>query len=102
MMPLALDVETSAQLLNIEPKRLEKILQNKEIDGIRIGNEWRISVFVLSKILKASIDEILEFLEDFYLAQRIEEAEGEPSYSPEEGKREYEKLLSQASKEMGS
>ena len=95
MIPLALDIETSAQLLNIESKRLEEILQKREIEGIRIGNEWRLSVFVLSRILNTSPYEILEYLEDLYLAQSIEEIEGEPSYSPEEGRKEYEKILSQ-------
>jgi len=95
MIPLALDIETSAQLLNIESKTLEEILQKKEIEGIRIGNEWRLSVFVLSKILDTSADEILEFLEDLYLAERIEEVESEPSYTPEEGRKEYEKILSE-------
>jgi hypothetical protein len=95
MIPLALDIETSAQLLSIESKRLEEILEKREIEGIRIGNEWRLSVFVLSKILNTSPNEILEYLEDLYLAQRIEEVEGEPSYSPEEGRKEYEKILAQ-------
>jgi len=95
MIPLALDIETSAQLLNIESKRLEEILQKREIEGVRIGNEWRLSVFVLSRILNTSPDEILEYLEDLHLSQRIEEVEGEPSYSLEEGKMEYEKILSQ-------
>ncbi|MEA3359944.1 MAG: hypothetical protein U9R17_11155 [Thermodesulfobacteriota bacterium] len=93
MKPLALDIATSAQLLNMESKTLVEILQKREIEGIKIGNEWRLSVFVLSKILNTSPDEILEYLEDFYLAQRIEEVEDEPSYSPKEGKKEYEKLL---------
>jgi hypothetical protein len=95
MKPLALDIATSAQLLNMEPKTLVDILQKKEIEGIRIGNEWRLSVFVLSKILNTTPDEVLEYLEDFYLAQRIEEVEDEPCYSPEEGRKEYEKLFSQ-------
>ena len=95
MIPLALDIETSAQLLNIESKRLEEILQKREIEGIKIGGEWRLSVFVLSKILNTTPDEILEYLEDLCLTQRIEEVEGEPSYSPEEGRKEYEKILSQ-------
>ena len=95
MMPLALDIETSAQLLNVESKTLEEILQKKEIEGIRIGNEWRVSIFVLCKILNTSADEILEFLEDLYLAERIEEVQSEPSYTPEEGRKEYEKILSE-------
>lgn len=96
MMPLALDIETSAQLLNIESRKLEEILQKREIEGIRIGNEWRLSIFVLSKLLNTSPDEILEYLEDFHLAQRIQEVEGEAFYSPEEGRKEYEKILSQS------
>ncbi|MCK4791224.1 MAG: hypothetical protein KAV87_46255 [Desulfobacteraceae bacterium] len=95
MMPLALDVETSAQLLNIESKTLEQLLQKREIVGIRIGDEWRVSIFVLCKILNTSADEILEYLEDLYLAERIEEVESEPSYTPEEGRKEYEKILLQ-------
>ena len=95
MKPLALDIETSAQLLNIESKTLAEILQKKEIEGVKVGNEWRVSVFVLSKILNTTADEILEYLEDLYLAQRIEEVETEPSYSPEEGRKEYDKILSQ-------
>ena len=83
MKPLALDIETCAQLLNMESKTLVETLQKREIEGIKIGNEWRLSVFVLSKILNTTPDEVLEYLEDFYLDQRIEEVEDEPSYSLE-------------------
>jgi hypothetical protein len=93
MIPLALDVETSAELLNIDSKKLEEILQKREIEGIRIDNEWRVSIFVLAKILNTSPDEILDYLEDLYLAEKIEEVEGEPFYSPKEGKKHYEKML---------
>ena len=96
MMPLALDLETSAQLLNVEPNSLEELLQEKEIVGIRIGNEWRVSIFVLCKILNTSADEFLEYLEDLCLAERIEEVESEPSYTPEEGIQEYQKILSES------
>ena len=95
MIPLALDIETSAELLNMDSKELEKILQKKRIEGIRIDNEWRVSVFVLAKILSTSPDEILEYLEDLYLGERIEEVEDGPFYSPEEGKKHYEKMLSE-------
>jgi len=95
MVPLALDVETSAKLLNIEQKKLEDILQKKEIEGIRVNDQWRVSVFVLARILNTTADEILDYLEDIYLGQRIEEVEEEVSYSPEEGRQEYDKILSQ-------
>ena len=95
MPPLALNLETSAEVLNITSECLRQAIDEKEITATRIGDEFRISIFVLSELLSVAPDELLEYLEDFYLAEKIEEVEADESYSPEEGKRIYEQLLSE-------
>jgi len=93
MPPLALNIETSAEILNITPDGLRQAIDEREITATKIGDEWRISIFVLSELLSVAPDELLEYLEDFYLAEKIEEVEADESYLPEEGLRIYEQLL---------
>ena len=93
MSPLALDIETSAEILNITHEGLRQAIDEKEITATRIGDEFRISIFVLSELLSVAPDELLEYLEDFYLAEKIEEVEADESYLPQEGRRIYEQFL---------
>jgi len=46
-------------------------------------------------LLSVTPDELLEYLEDFYLAEKIEEVDVDESYSPEEGWHIYEQYLSE-------
>jgi len=81
MSPLALDIETSAEILNITPEGLRQAIDEKEITATKIGDEWRISIFVLSELLSVAPDELLEYVD------------ADESYLPEEGRRIYEQLL---------
>ena len=95
MLPLALDIETSAEMLNIAPESLRQAIDEKEITATKIGDESRISIFVLSEFLSVTPDELLEYLEDFQLAEKIEEVDADESYSPEEGQSIYEQYLNE-------
>jgi predicted Co/Zn/Cd cation transporter (cation efflux family) len=95
MLPLALDIENSAEMLNIAPEGLRQAIDKKEITATKIGDECRISIFVLSELLSVTPDELLEYLEDFHLAEKIEEVDADESYSPEEGRRIYEQYLNE-------
>jgi len=95
MSPLALNIETSAEILNITPEDLRQAIDKKEITATKIGDESRISIFVLSELLSVTPDELLDYLEDFYLAEKIEEVDADESYSPEEGRRIYEQYLNE-------
>ena len=93
MLPLALDIETSAEILNIAPEGLRQAIDEKQVTVTKIGDECRIPIFVLSELLSVTPDELLEYLEDVYLAEKIEEVGADESYSPEEGRRIYEQYL---------
>ncbi|MFQ6043547.1 MAG: hypothetical protein ACE5PV_22060 [Candidatus Poribacteria bacterium] len=95
MLPLALDIENSAEMLNIAPEGLRQAIDRKEITATKVGDECRISIFVLSELLSVTPDELLEYLEDFHLAEKIEEVDADESYSPEEGRRIYEQYLNE-------
>lgn len=93
MVPLALDLKLSAQLLNIETGFLKEKVEKKEIEAIKMGNEYRVSVFILSRLLKTTPERLLDFIEDFLLAQKIEEVEKDEFYEPAEGRKIYQGLL---------
>ena len=93
MVPLALDLRLSAELLNIETGFLKEKVEKREVEGIKIGNEYRISVFILSRLLRTTPEKLLDFVEDFLLAQKIDEVERDELYEPKEGKKIYQRLL---------
>jgi len=94
MIPLALDLRLSAELLNIEMGLLKEKIEKREVEGIKMGNEYRISIFILSsRLLKTTPERLLDFIEDFLLAQKIEEVEKDEFYEPKEGKKIYQRLL---------
>jgi len=87
------DLETSAQLLDIRKESLQQALQSKKLQGIEIGEEWRLSLFEMARMLGASPEELMEYWEDFALAEKIEEVEADAVYGPEEGRAVYEQYL---------
>lgn len=101
MIPLTLNLESSAELLNVAPNILQKIVEEKEIEGIKIGDEYRLSIFVLSKLLGTNPETLLEFIEDSLLAHRIEEVEEDELYTPEDGKKVYQQFLRREEKDVG-
>lgn len=97
MVALTLNLELSAALLRYEPGVLLRTLERGEIEGIRLNGQWRISFFVLAKMLGTSVDSLLEYIEDYLLAEKIEEVREDEFFEPEEGRRVYESYLSGAS-----
>lgn len=93
MIPLALDLRLSAELLNIETNLLKERVKKKEVEGIKLGNEYRISIFILSRLLRTTPERLLDFIEDLLLTQKINETEKDEFYEPEEGKKIYQRLL---------
>jgi hypothetical protein len=93
MVPLALDLRLSAELLNIEMSLLKEKVEKREVEGIKMGNEYRISVFILSKLLRTTPERLLDFIEDFLLTQKIEEVEKDKFYELKEGEKIYQRLL---------
>jgi len=72
-----------------------------EIRAVKINDEWRIFVFVLSELLGTTPDELSEFLEDQFLAEKIIEVNSDESYLPEQGRQIYEKHLSESDRTCG-
>ena len=93
MAALAVPVDTCAELLNVDEGRLLTCLERGEIRGVRVGDQWRVSLFELARLLGTSAQELLEFLEDFGLARAIEEVEEDEHYAPAEGRMVYERYL---------
>jgi len=96
MIPLTLDLEASASILGYEPEVLLHSLERGEIRGIKLDGQWRMSVFVLAEILGTSVESLLEFLEDYFLAEKIEEVRDDEFFEPEEGRKVYESFLKEA------
>ncbi|MFH1562163.1 MAG: hypothetical protein ABIF11_01905 [Nitrospirota bacterium] len=93
MVPLALDLNLSAELLNIETALLKEKVEKREIEGIKMGNDYRISVFILSKLLKITPERLLNFIEDFLLSQKIKDVEKDEFYEPVKGRKIYQRFL---------
>jgi hypothetical protein len=93
MHALTVDLSTSADLLNVSTQALREALKANQLRGVPIGDDWRVSVFELSRVLGASPDQLLEYLEDFLLAERMREVEGEETFDPEAGRAIYEREL---------
>jgi hypothetical protein len=90
MVALAVPVDTCAALLNVDEAALRTSLDRGEIRGVRVGEEWRVSLFEIARLLGTTVQELLEYVEDFGLAQAIQEVEGDETYVPAEGRRLYE------------
>ena len=71
--------------------------RREEIKGIRLNNEWRLSVFVLAGLLSASPETLLDYLKDRLLAEKIAEVEGDEFFEPGEGRQVYQSYLAEAS-----
>lgn len=93
MMALAFDLNTCASVLNIEEAKLKDSVERGEIQASKFGEEWRASIFELASILRTSVEEVIEYLEDMILAEMIQKVEGEESFTPEEGRTVYEEYL---------
>ncbi len=77
MITLTLDLATSAAILGATENDLQAMLRRREIEGVRVDGQWRVSVFVLARLLSTTPDTLLEYLEDDILGQKIAETEEE-------------------------
>jgi len=93
MVALAIGVETCAALLSVESQTLRACLERGEIRGVRLGEEWRVSLFEVARLLSTSVPELLEVAEDFGLAQAVHEVDDDERYPPAEGRAVYEQML---------
>lgn len=93
MRTLAIDLETSAELLGVSREALEQSLKEQQLKGLRIGQEWRVSMFELSRLLDTQPDELLDYLEDLALADRIDETEHDELFEAVAGRAAYQEEL---------
>ena len=93
MAALAVPVDTCAELLNVDEGTLLTCLERGEIRGVRVGDQWRVSLFEMARLLGTSAQELLEYLEDFGLARAIEEVAEDETYTLAEGRAIYEGYL---------
>jgi hypothetical protein len=77
MITLTLDLKTSATILGTPEEKLLERLQRQEVEGICLDDDWRMSIFVLARLLSTTPDTLLEYLEDDILAQKIAKTEEE-------------------------
>jgi hypothetical protein len=93
MVALAVGVETCAALLSVDSQTLRACLERGEVQGVRLGEEWRVSLFEVARLLSTSVPELLEVAEDFGLAHAVYEVDGDESFTPAEGRAVYEQIL---------
>lgn len=93
MVALAIGVETCAALLSVESQTLRGCLERGEVRGVRLGEEWRVSLFEVARLLSTSVPELLEVTEDFGLAQAVYEVDDDEQFAPAEGRAVYEQIL---------
>jgi hypothetical protein len=97
MLTLTLDLATSAQILGWPENKLKNSLEQQEIEGIHISGEWRLSLFILARLLGTTPDVLREYLEDDILARKIDETEGEELLDIAEAQQVYREYLAGAS-----
>ena len=94
MIPLTMDLKSSAEMLGIEPEVFRRLVEQEHIGGIiRFDDQWRISIFTLAELLNTSPETLLELMEDYVLGEMIEEVEGDELFEGEEGRRVYQSYL---------
>jgi len=94
MLSLTVPPDTCAALLNVDKTVLSASLDAGQIRVVSIGDQRRVSLFEIARLLGTSADELLDYLEDFALADAIEEVEADVTYTPTEGRSVYKRFLS--------
>lgn len=98
MIRLAMNVESSAQMLGTEPETFLKFVEREHIEGIiRLDDQWRVSIFTLARLLDTTTEILLELFEDYALGQMIEEVEDDEWLEGQEGWQIYQEYLAEAS-----
>jgi hypothetical protein len=96
MITLTLDLKTSAAILGTPEGKLLERLQRQEVEGICLDDDWRMSIFVLARLLSTTPDILLEYLEDDILGQKIAETEGEELLDSSQAQVIYQEYLAGA------
>jgi len=97
MFRLVVDLDTSAQLLGMEPEAFLRFVEREKLAGIIKSNDhWQVSVFTLAQLLNTTPTTLLELIEDFELGRRIKEVEEDEQFDPEEGWQVYQQSLAEA------
>ena len=93
---LTLDLKTSAEVLGTEPEVFLDLVKRDNIKGIiYFKDQPKVSIFTLAKLLDTTPETLLEFIEDYALAQSIEEVEEDEFFDEEEGRKAYQEILAE-------
>ena len=96
MIRLAMNLKSSAEILGTESATLLELVKRERIAGIiRLGDQWRISVFTLARLLDTTPDTLLEFIEDYALGQMMEEVADDEWFEGQEGREAYQSYLAE-------
>jgi hypothetical protein len=95
MITLTLDLKTSATILGTPEEKLLERLQRQEVEGICLDDDWRMSIFVLARLLSTTPDTLLEYLEDDILGQKIAETEEEELLDSSQAQAVYKEYLAE-------
>jgi hypothetical protein len=97
MIRLAMDLQTSAEMLGIEPKTFLEFAERERIEGIiKLDDQWQVSIFTLARLLDTTPEALLELVEDYVFGQMIEEVEGDDWFEVQEGRQVYQNYLAEA------
>ena len=97
MIRLALNLKSSAEILGTESATLLELVKRGRVAGIiRLGDQWRISVFTLARLLDTTPDILLEFIENYVLGQMMEEVVDDEWLEGQEGREVYQSYLVEA------
>jgi hypothetical protein len=97
MIRLAMNLESSAEILGTAPETFLELVEREHIGGIiRLDDQWRVSIFTLAGLLNTSPGALLELMEDYALGEMIEEVEGDELFEGQEGWQVYQGYLTEA------
>lgn len=94
MFRLTMDVESSAQLLGIDPKGFLEFAEKEHLDGVlKFDDHWVVSVFTLAQLLDTSSEELLELIEDYALGEMMAAVEDDEVFQGEASLAVYHSYL---------
>jgi len=97
MIRLAIDLQSSAEILGTEPNILLEFVARERLKGIiKLDDQWQVSIFTLARLLDTTPETLLELVEDYVLGQMIEEVEGDEWFEGQEGWQIYQSHLAEA------
>ena len=97
MIRLAMDLESSAEILGTEPETFLEFAQREHLEGIiRLDDQWRVSIFTLARLLDTTPEVLLDLVEDYVLGQMIEKVENDEWFEGQDGWQVYQGYLAEA------